>query len=120
VAPNAPTHGAIPIVVVGGVKVSAPRIVGKVTIAVLDDLIARSMPSLPKCRRAGTAETVVVQVFVQDTGEVSMVTPYVAENKGDQETAQCVSTRILDASQHGWNSKGGQGIVRYTVTLDAR
>ena len=104
---------------IAGVKVSSPRITGQVKIAVLDDLIARAMPSIPKCRRAGHAETVVVQAFVQDTGEISMVQPYVAENKGDEETARCVSTRILAASQSGWNSKGGQGIVRYTVSLDA-
>lgn len=99
---------------------SAPRIVGKVKFAVLDELGARAMPSLPRCRRAVHAETVVVQVFVQDTGEVSTVEPYVAENQGDAETARRLSARFLDASQHGWKSQGSQGIVRYTVTLDAR
>jgi hypothetical protein len=124
-APTASTSTATPSAKpapspVGGVTVSSPRTVGKVKVAVLDDLVARAMPSLPKCRRLGHAETVVIQVFVQSEGEVSMVEPYVAENKGDVETARCVATRFLDASQHGWTSQGGQGIVRYTVTLDPR
>jgi hypothetical protein len=78
-------------------------------------LTARATPRARACR-ASRHMVVHTDLFVQPTGEITIVRP-AKTNTGDPDVAQCVGQAIKDAGAAGW-SPGEGGIVTAVATVD--
>jgi len=98
------------------VLVAAPKVVGRVSAGAMSTLTAHAMPEAQRCAVA-KHEVVMVDLFVQETGDISIAQPNQA-NTGDKSVADCVANAYRDAAAKGWNPGGAGGIVTVTATLD--
>jgi hypothetical protein len=98
------------------VVVAAPKVVGRVSGGAMSTLTSHAMPEAQRCA-VTKHEVVMVDLFVQDKGDISIAQPNQA-NTGDKAVADCIANAYRDAAAKGWNPGGAGGIVTVTATLD--
>ena len=82
----------------------------------LATLTSHATPEAQRCP-VTKHEVVMVDLFVQQTGEISIAQPN-EHNAGDRSVADCVANAFKDTAAKGWNPGGAGGIVTITATLD--
>ena len=119
--------GALPLAIASspGVKVGAAKIIGQADLRWTEDVARAAAPRLGVCRPGCGQELVVVNLFLQPTGKISLAAPS-ADNAGDAAVARCVSERFrASAPAHDPNFPASatgapHGIVAFPVLLEPK